>query len=255
MGRSCLRLPELLFICEMLQVFKLLVEIGDYGLSVKQCMELRCVSRWARDQIVRTQLALRMYFVSFLREPCILLYKTVLSDNSSSLVNCAHLKLPELVQCVREHELGYTIVEPVVHDCHCVESKNHFLELVETDGALFQLVWNSIGTFCDDVCKVCIMKGREYNDTWCVANIMRLENYPLMCLQCWREESSIEVLTVNDEDYEFKSSIIMLESKNQNIPVTTSVHGSYPVYIYPKKALDILGLNDDDKWIKKKSKY
>ena len=36
-------------------VFKLLVEVGTYGLGVKACMLFRCVNRWARDQIILKQ--------------------------------------------------------------------------------------------------------------------------------------------------------------------------------------------------------
>lgn len=165
------------------QVFKLLVEVRDYGLSVKQCMELRCISSWARDQVIRKQLSLRRHVI----------------NNLIGNVRVDFDGGRDFVDVITSFRQGNPPLF-VCSDLICEFSKE-FFEIMAADDALFFLFWKHLESGAEsNVCKGCLINVRKKVQPSLTSS---LPNYPLMCLKCWQRQIGICVWIKNNQ-YRYK---------------------------------------------------
>lgn len=177
-------------------VFKLLVEVGDYGLSVHQCMRLRCVNRWARDQIPLKQFNFQHFLAKSL---------------SLQIWNSEVTELCSLTQGI-----------VVFDDQHVLELSPGIID--EFLSSPWQLIeaWNNL-RFKSDLCVRCLFRDRA-------VVISRLEhtirNRPKMCVVCWGEQPDVYVARRNVTPSDFMFLDAYLEGhgfyeRGEAIPCTT----------------------------------
>lgn len=240
------------------QVFKLLIEVEDYGLSVKQCMEMRCISRWARDQVVRKQLSLRRHIVKNL------IGKVEVDVDGDAI---------DAIEAFRQGKPPLFICAPDANVV-CQTSKELF-GLLSEDPALFFLFWDHLNCGVEsNACKGCLIKGREIVEP---ALTNTLGNYPLMCMSCWKEQKNICVwskhyyhFTLHPKsceydqfDYDFYMHLLNSSDEdfiyvNDNLQFIgdeiSVVNYDKETYIFFEEFLKTNGYYDDDKDRKRKRK-
>lgn len=177
-------------------IFRLLIELATSSLDIQACMKLRCVNRWARDQIVLKHRGLRKLVREtshFFETP----FQITLNQVLTSLRMGCGIYSPKAGNAgyhFHDNSRGDHLVQFLNDDdddfvlrLTLGEYNTIGIERVMSDSNLFWKLWTKL---CKDVhigrsnvCMACILK--KDGDQCESVPVFSLEGLPRMCLDCW----------------------------------------------------------------------